>query len=556
MSVDDGTTVTASEFDALGRMTQTGTTIYTYDSFDRVTTEDATAFSYAGFEIDPVRIGTLSIARSPAGLPMASRQGTDTPVLLGRNAHGDIGYQHDAAGVVTATRSYTPLGDIAGSTGTNGPLGFQGDYTNTTGDVWMGARWYRPGIGGFTTRDTVFGSPDTPISLNRYTYAWGTPLNMWDPDGRDPETFAHLDFEGADCSEFAGDLAAACETAHSGGGSGQRDSYDPCDGGGRAESNDDLLLLAGAISGGASSCIGQNLDAIVSNPYYQFSEAVVYSPFRAVHGTATAVANPLDTAKAIKHAAEHPWQTATAMWEQCTGSARGAGECTGDALLAVATGSGWKALARPDVTPPNPRRLTPEPPSRHAVPDIETPAAPPSVLATGTSRTPPLRGVATEAASVPMRLWDDAPYDGFLLNYRRAETLQPGTRIDRFGAETGRFFSPEGTPLPQRALPNAPVGPPSVYEVLKPLDVEAGVVAPAFGQPGLGIQYRSSLTTADLIPRRLLEAGGVMTRDDLVEILREAQVDPSYYSLGGEVHESLCLTVERGEWHVFLSDAR
>lgn len=97
-----------------------------------------------------------------------------------------------------------------------------------------------------------------------------------------------------------------------------------------------------------------------------------------------------------------------------------------------------------------------------------------------------------------MRLWDDAPFDGFLFNFRKAETLSPGSRIDRFGPETGRFLSPAGTPLAKRALPDAS-GSPTVYEILKPLDVEAGVVAPAFGQPGLGIQYRTSAPVADLI---------------------------------------------------------
>jgi hypothetical protein len=45
-----------------------------------------------------------------------------------------------------------------------------------------------------------------------------------------------------------------------------------------------------------------------------------------------------------------------------------------------------------------------------------------------------------------------------------------------------------------------------------------------------------------------------MTRDDLIEILAEAQVDPTYYSIGGEAHEALCLTNESDVWHVFLSE--
>jgi hypothetical protein len=36
----------------------------------------------------------------------------------------------------------------------------------------------------FLSRDTLFGELSTPISLNRYTYAYASPLDYWDPDGR------------------------------------------------------------------------------------------------------------------------------------------------------------------------------------------------------------------------------------------------------------------------------------------------------------------------------------------------------------------------------------
>jgi RHS repeat-associated protein len=81
---------------------------------------------------------------------------------------------------------WDPYGQPAGATGaTNLSVGYQGDYTDpTSGDVWMGARWYMPETGGFTSRDTVFGMLRTPVSLNRYTYANGDPLEYFDPDGR------------------------------------------------------------------------------------------------------------------------------------------------------------------------------------------------------------------------------------------------------------------------------------------------------------------------------------------------------------------------------------
>ena len=110
---------------------------------------------------------------------------------------------------------------------------------------------------------------------------------------------------------------------------------------------------------------------------------------------------------------------------------------------------------------------------------------------------------------VPMILWDDAPFEGFLYNWRIAVTLSPGTRIDRFGLETGRYLAPEGTPLAARALPPSSTrGAPTVYEVARPLNVEAGLAAPAFGQPGGGIQYKTSSPVADLIRMGYLKPVG------------------------------------------------
>jgi RHS repeat-associated protein len=187
-SVTDTSGTITHTFDALGRAVDAASVTYSFDSLDRITTDGTATFGYAGLEIDPVQVGDLTIARTPGGLPAASQQGAATPVLLGRNSHGDIGFHHDASGTVTATRSYDPLGAVIGETGSLTPFGFQGDYTDaTTGDVWMGARWYRPGTTSFTSRDTVFGALQTPVSLNRYTYAWANPTGMWDPDGHCPK---------------------------------------------------------------------------------------------------------------------------------------------------------------------------------------------------------------------------------------------------------------------------------------------------------------------------------------------------------------------------------
>jgi hypothetical protein len=50
--------------------------------------------------------------------------------------------------------------------------------------VWMAARWYSPGTGTFTTRDTYAGSVGAYGTLNRYTYGLNNPLRFTDPTGR------------------------------------------------------------------------------------------------------------------------------------------------------------------------------------------------------------------------------------------------------------------------------------------------------------------------------------------------------------------------------------
>ncbi|WP_213610246.1 glycohydrolase toxin TNT-related protein [Pseudoalteromonas sp.] len=69
-------------------------------------------------------------------------------------------------------------------------------------------------------------------------------------------------------------------------------------------------------------------------------------------------------------------------------------------------------------------------------------------------------------------------------------TLPVGTRIDRYGSNGGFFISPIGTPFGQRSLPEFSRGTPyRIFEVLKPINVRGGAIAPAFGQPGGGVQY-------------------------------------------------------------------
>ena len=67
--------------------------------------------------------------------------------------------------------------------------------------------------------------------------------------------------------------------------------------------------------------------------------------------------------------------------------------------------------------------------------------------------------------------------------------------MDRYGGPDGSFLSPKGTPFDQRALaPGSKAGGYYEYEVVKPLPVIQGKIAPAFDQPGGGTQILPNLS--------------------------------------------------------------
>jgi len=81
-----------------------------------------------------------------------------------------------------------------------------------------------------------------------------------------------------------------------------------------------------------------------------------------------------------------------------------------------------------------------------------------------------------------------------------------GERINRYGGtDRSRYFSPAGTPKGARALPPETANQPlRTFEVMKPFEVEAGTVAPAHGELGLGTQYRTPVRLEILLKRGII----------------------------------------------------
>ena len=81
--------------------------------------------------------------------------------------------------------------------------------------------------------------------------------------------------------------------------------------------------------------------------------------------------------------------------------------------------------------------------------------------------------------------------------------------FDRYGLDTGRFASPAGTPTYMRSLPpGASEAPYSMFRVAKPLDVQSGMAAPWFQQPGGGAQYQFPQSIQSLIRNGYIERVG------------------------------------------------
>lgn len=201
------------QYDANGNLLSDGTTSYSYDAANRlvqtVSGGVTTSYGYDGwgtlvretvngvttdFVLDeqPSLPRILAAIRSdgtseqyaygPDGLA-AQRTGLAVhyPLL---DVQASVRNLTDASGAVTMNRSYDAWGVLRQHSGSGTSLfGYTGELQR--GDmVYLRARWYHTGLGRFTSRDPFEGVPTRPLSLNKYLYTEGNPVNWTDPSGR------------------------------------------------------------------------------------------------------------------------------------------------------------------------------------------------------------------------------------------------------------------------------------------------------------------------------------------------------------------------------------
>jgi RHS repeat-associated protein len=116
--------------------------------------------------------------------------------LISQYRGNDISYYHyDGLGstraltapnaTVTNTYDYEAFGELTAQTGeTENNYLYTGEQIDpNTGNYYLRARYYNPDTGGFLSMDSFDGVPQDPVTLHKYLYANGNPVNMVDPSG-------------------------------------------------------------------------------------------------------------------------------------------------------------------------------------------------------------------------------------------------------------------------------------------------------------------------------------------------------------------------------------
>ena len=204
-------------YDADGNVTATGGKSFAYDSEDRLKSMNGGAVSIT-YDGDGNRVQKMAngvVTRylvddlNPTGYPQVVEEtgsvprtytyglqridenqvinGVQTPSFYGYDGMGSVRQLTNSSGAITDTYEYDAFGNKIASTGTtpNNYLYRGEQYDTDLGLYYLRARYYNPLTGRFMSRDPNTGNQLNPMSLHKYLYAGGDPINFVDPAGRD-----------------------------------------------------------------------------------------------------------------------------------------------------------------------------------------------------------------------------------------------------------------------------------------------------------------------------------------------------------------------------------
>lgn len=131
------------------------------------------------------------------GAGRIAQMNTSTEYFLG-DALGSVRQLTDDTGEITYARAYDPYGVVTSTLGdSQTSYAFTGEHLgDSTQLTYLRSRYYSSGTGRFLTRDTWGGDYNRPLSLNRWMYTGGNPINFTDPSGHFPQDliFKNIDY--------------------------------------------------------------------------------------------------------------------------------------------------------------------------------------------------------------------------------------------------------------------------------------------------------------------------------------------------------------------------
>ncbi len=198
-------------YDPNGNLMSDGTNTYTWDranrmlSVDNGTLAEKVSYAYDGLgnrvsmsvgttsptvtdyllDVQPGLVKVLAqttgattdrFVHSPRGIHAMQDNASDWRYMT-QDGLGSVRSEIDEVLMVGAAQHYAPYGEPFGTVGNfDTPFAFTGEQVDSTGQVYLRARYYNPSMG-------VFNSLDPFEAGNRYAYASGNPINQVDPTG-------------------------------------------------------------------------------------------------------------------------------------------------------------------------------------------------------------------------------------------------------------------------------------------------------------------------------------------------------------------------------------
>ncbi len=150
--------------------------------------DDRNPSGYAQVLEELTSAGTTPAKVYAYGLRLISqRLAGGTVNYYAHDGHGSARFLIGADGTIQNTYTYDAFGILIGQTGStpNNYLYSAEQFDFDLGEYYLRARSYNPNTGRFWTMDSFEGNREDPLSLHKYLYCQGEPVDNVDPSGKD-----------------------------------------------------------------------------------------------------------------------------------------------------------------------------------------------------------------------------------------------------------------------------------------------------------------------------------------------------------------------------------